>query len=406
MSWGGHSKRKTTKSQKNQTGRILRGDCQLTGVASCRIGERKNGEIDFFICDYMRLIFLYVSDRKAPAYVEMFKTEGYWWLLKRLLETSIVDEVLVVMTSKRSQEFSYGKNFHGVIVTGLQDLDSVLRPNDVIWCRGGWKAWADHLRRWADEGRWLICYAANTGRQKWPFWSVVFDDLSGRTCVDGRGRFQLDWKKPTNPEIFKLMDRERVFDVCIGASHIHDKKAQWKTVKVIAEHQKIFGRKLRCVMPGRQVHGVHTNNLMSDISKYRLRVAMLGMVPRLEVAKIMNRSKLFVRFGGGGQNDRGPLEALRCGCMLLLETPSRHAPFLSKLSQMIAEDPNNLQSLAKQIEILLQFSSKEVHKSMFEMHEQKSGVENVIIPAMSKLFGVMREYPKKSIEKLREVYGV
>lgn len=354
----------------------------------------------------MRLIFLYVSHSRASSFIEILKTEGYWWLLKRLLETGIVDEVLVVMTCRQRKTFSYGKKFNGVLVRGLEEVEALFRPGDVVWCRGGWKAWAVYLERWAKKGMWLIIYAANTGRQRWTFWPVVFDDLGDTTYVDPRGRFQLAWKKPTNPELFNLKVVDRVYDVCIGASHIHDRKGQWKVIKVLIEHQKLFNRKLKCVLPGRFTHGTRTNMLLQDIKKNRLVVDLPGMVPRNHVAALMSKSKLFVRLGGGGQNDRGPLEALCCGCPILLETPKRHAPFISLRPDFIVQNPDNLQALAKQMEDVLRLDSPEVYPSVFQFHEEHSSVENVILPEMRKLFGVMREYPVANVEKLREVYCV
>jgi hypothetical protein len=204
----------------------------------------------------MRLVFFYLAHRNAGFYFDFLATEGYYWLLKRMVETGIVDEVSVIIDSgQKLAPVDYMPGITGHVVPGIENTP--LRDGDIIWVRGGWKSWFPFLSRLHEEQRWLLFYGANTGRERWPLWDVVFDDLSGRDYVDGAGRIHLDFRKPTNPEIFHPMDIDPKYDLCIGASHIHDKKGQWRGVQAAIAYQKIFGKNLKCSENIRKKPEVH-----------------------------------------------------------------------------------------------------------------------------------------------------
>ena len=371
----------------------------------------------------MRLVFMYVGkhmaqegsnmkwNQKAKAtnyYVNFLKTEGYYYLIDNLLQEGIVDEVLVLIECVRGAGcFEYKKGFSGFVTPEMWQARKFLRKDDVIWCRGGHRTWFNFLNAAVDEGKWTICYAANTGRQKWTFWHVVFNDLDGRTWLDGRGRVQLDWKKPTNPEMFYPTEDEKVYDLCIGASHIHDKKAQWKTIDGLVEYKKIFGKNLKCVLPGSFHHGVRSSTIYDKISNNKLDVEIVGMLSRDELRVIYNKSRLFVHLGGGGQNDRGPLEAMRCGVPVVVETPGRHAPFIPQMADnWVCKGANSPRVLAGDLHYYLKMLDHDVGRRVFEFYEAEAGMDTVIMPQMHKLFGILRQHPVADIRVLREEFGI
>jgi len=69
---------------------------------------------------------------------------------------------------------------------------------------------------------------------------------------------------------------------------------------------------------------------MRLVEHQKLDVAITGMVDRSALNAIYNKTSLYVHLGGGGQNDRGPIEALSCGCNVLLEPPKGTVHFYLK----------------------------------------------------------------------------
>ena len=290
----------------------------------------------------MRLVFLFNSDGAAPEgsnqpwdphspSFNFFATgenglpsEGYLYMLHEMLNQGIIDDLIIFIESNRSPGFTtYYQNIKCYVVPEIGYVKQFLKRGDIIWARGGFRSWFNFLNQMKKEKYWLLLYAANTGRARWRFWDVIFDDLSGEHRHDIRGRFFYYFKKPINPDYFRpFHDFKKRYHVCVGASHVHDKKGQWKTIEVIAEYKRLFNENLHCIMPGRVTHGVKTNNIGSTISSARLSVHCPGMLPRTKLAEVFNQSSITIFMGQGGQNDRGPLESLACGTPILLASCS------------------------------------------------------------------------------------
>lgn len=345
----------------------------------------------------MKLKFFYLAHRNASRYFDWLPTEGYFSLLKRMVETSIVDSVDIYIESPQKLDpVKYAPGITGYAVPGIENAP--VDGKDVVWVRGGWKSWFPRLKQLSEDGHKLLLYAANTGRGKWTFWDVIFDDLAGKDFVDIAGRVHVDFRKPTNPDIFRPMDMERKFDLCIGASHIHDKKGQWRGVEAALWYQKIYGKNLRCIMPGSIRRGVKTNNILEIIEKNGLNVETPGMVPRNKLVEILNSSKVFGHFGSGGQGDRGVIEAMRCGCPVMIGFPPYHAPWTyeSDLSYIVA-GRDHPPTLAKEIRTQVELSTEEKRKKVFAYHEAECGLETVILPRMRRLFSVIEDQPNAYI---------
>lgn len=339
----------------------------------------------------MRLIFYYLAHRNAGHYFDFFPTEGYYRLLKRMVEAGIVDEALVLIESGQIlKPVNYMPGLVGHAVPGIENVPGGIRPDDIIWVRGGWKSWFPFLEKLHDENHRLLFYGANTGRERWPIWDIVFDDLAGKDFVDSADRLHLDFRKPTNPEIFRPMKREREYDLCIGASHIHDKKGQWRGVETAIAYQEIFGKKLKCVMPGAVRRGVRTNEIAAKIRDHGLDITMPGMLPRAELAKVLNESKIFAHLGSSGQGDRGVLEAMRCGCPLIIGFPAYHAPFTYENRDItyVPDDPDWFEMLAIMVRKLLRTATEDKRAEVFKYHEKECGLDTVIIPKMDRLFSL------------------
>ena len=372
----------------------------------------------------MRLVFLYTSVSPNPVgcgseWNSKVKTEnfyatningiiseGYLFMLKKMLEEKIIDELIIFIESAKSPGYVDIDGIPCYVTPQIEYVEQFLKEDDVIFARGGFRTWFPFLEKMNAQNRWLLLYAANTGRQRWRFWDVVFDDLSGKHSYDIHQRFFFDFKKPIHEDIFHPIKTDRIYDICIGASHIHEKKGQWKTIKAIIEYKKLFNVNLKCIMPGRGSRGVNTSKINDEVFNYQLDVTLPGMVSREEVCKIMNQSKLFVYLGGGGQNDRGPLEALRCGTPIIITYPPNHSPVVYTNPQVCTVvDSDNFKLIAFDMNESLKNTSEGKRDYVASYFQSACGLNRVIIPDMKKLFDIIRDNIKlPNIKPLIEAY--
>ncbi len=374
----------------------------------------------------MRVVFLYTSygaagvgtsppwDSNAESTnhflsVHGLPTEGYFHMLLKLKEAGAIDDLIIFIESNRSPGKKVISGITCYVVPRIEYVENFLQEGDVIFVRGGFRGWYNpFLLKMKEQKRWLILYAANTGRQRWITWDVVLSDLNTCHSFDRRGRFWFFFRKPINPEIFYRKKMRRDIDVCIGASKIHDKKAQFKIIDALVEHKRIFNRTLKCIMPGHmRCRGVGTPQIMSNINNHDLNVEQPGFVDRYELNNIFNRSKLFVYLGNSGENDRGPLEATSVGCMTLLGGTTRHAPFLRKGGELgleVSENPNNPVIVAKEMNRMLNNHHERVRDSVMCLFEKQNGFDCMVIPEMTRLFNCIRNNPQPNLDALKEEF--
>lgn len=366
----------------------------------------------------MRLIFMYHAINQGGGEIDLSKEatnrfalgaveEGYFHLLERMLETKVVDEILLIMESTRGVgKIEYAPNFTGWVIPDINKFDPHLREDDVIWCRGGHRSNFTFLERAGANGHWLMLYAANTGRQRWKIWDVILNDLKRGNSHDKHGRLWLEWAKPVNTKIFKPLEVDVIYDLCIGASYIHDKKGQWRTIQALIELKK-QGVELRCVLPGAIRRGVHTNNIQKHIDNHNLDVYFPKQhLPRTKLNVILNQSKVFSHTGTSGQNDRGPLEALRCGCQLLIASPAYHSPHIHIHPYGMSTLSLEPKDIAKAINSLIASHGWHSRDLATQWYDATHGMDNIVLPNMARLFSVFKKHPKRNKEALLKEYGI
>ncbi len=371
----------------------------------------------------MRVIYLFAGGSSAqpnhtmqwsldvptphPLAGDHMRDEGFYAMWNRLAELGIVDEVVTVITCGRHTGFAeYTPTHHCVVIPHIEDLRSHIRPDDIIVTRGGFK-WDGFLSDMHAARHWMLFYAANANRVGWPFWDVVLDDLVERNAIGEAGRLILAFHKPTNPHYFSPTGVQRCYDVCLGASHVHDKKRQYLGVNMLVEYKRMFGCDLRAVLPGSFRRSTHTLKIHDTIAEHGLDVHVTGGVSRTEVARILNQSWLYLHLSHSGQNDRGAMEALRCGTPIVLTTPNRHAPFLVKDDAvcLVTEHAQDPAALAAEVqERLYRASAPGQRERAYAHYEEHNGMDTVVIPQMRKLFEFMRKHPQADREALAKEY--
>ncbi len=356
-----------------------------------------------------RLIYLYHGDlRDDPVEVpwDRYKAatnpfalsmpeQGFFFMWKRLVEKGVLDAVFIVIKTKRgSGSITYCEGVTGLVVPNFRALETVLEPNDIIFCRDGFK-WLEQLRELKCRGHPLIFYAAASARAKWDIWDIILEDVNERMLsgpwMDDYDKYHMPFFKPTNPEMFYPEDIPRKYDVCIGASHIHDKKGQWRVVDALIEYKHRYNEYPTCILPGRRYNDIRTKAMFEKIKEYDLPVELPGMVPKTEMRRIYNQSKLFIAPGGWGQNDRNVLEAMRCGTPIFFAFRGHRPPFLYQEGAVAfeapaADDPNNY---AYCLHKVLGKITEDTRKETFDYFEANNGMETVVLPQMEKILGAV-----------------
>ncbi len=371
-----------------------------------------------------RLVYCYVSNGSCPeSEIRDLKwspdaetrehfagpqllTEGFYFLFQQFIHCGFFDEILFVIESSKSPGHRrYHKGIEILVVPNLSCLHKFTRPDDIMWFRGGWRSWFPVIERYCDADHWILFYRANTNRGAWPFWDVVLDDLIEKPTVDQIGRFYYPIGKPTNTGMFYPAKVARKYDLCIGASHVHDKKGQWRVVDALVEYRKLFGHNLKCILPGSFHNGIGTNQIGAAKEENKLDIEFPGMLSRNDMVTAYNMSKLLVHSGVSGQGDRGPLEAMSCGCPVAIFKPEIHAPFVRSCPYNFTIDFSDSIEAAKSIHAALRTINRHGEKWRAEVkayYEAHNGIDEVIIPQFKRLFDVIRPAEKADRRILRD----
>lgn len=328
--------------------------------------------------------------------ITSFHTEGFYYLWKILVERKVIDEVLVVVDSAHGKGVHWWfDNYYAKVIPHLNGLErwGILRPDDIIFARGGFRPWPPFLQRANESKKWVLFYRAASNRLKWPYWDVVIEDLTARSYNFG-DRLHYRFNKPISPEIFTFTPKEdRVYDVMFHASHIHDKKGQWKGVEAALAYRKKYGKDLHAIMPGGFYGGGKTRDMYQTIRNHHLDIKVPGMVQRTDLCRLMNQSKLYLHLGVAGQNDRGNLESMRCGCQQIIGNPQFHAPFIySNWEMSVAIQDHSPEKVADVIHHMLEEWTPEAPAKVHEYYERENGTE-VAVSQMTCLLEWIKSHP-------------
>jgi len=342
----------------------------------------------------MRLVFYYTHARNVlPKDLE---TDGITYMFRKMLDAGIIQECICIIDNyavDRAQSVNLSKNLNCIMVNGIEQTKNILKNNDIIFIRGGFKPWIPFIQELIKNKQWIIFYGANTGNERWPFWDIVLDDLNGKTFIDIKSRLVYEYIKAVNEDIFKPLEMKRIYDIMIGASYIHDKKGQWKIIDAIKQYEKKNNKKLKCVLPGSFRRGSETNKIHAKT--IGMNIDLIGMVSRQELAKYYNQSNLLIKLGGG-QNDRSLIEAMACGCQLSLQLPHRSAPYIANHS-FVAESTGQIVSVIQEA-----LAKKKPGVYSVKYHNNHARIDKVL-DRMEKLFTFFRSNPiadRRKLDKL------
>ena len=357
-----------------------------------------------------KLVFLFMSRSSAypgstkrvipnwnceKYYIDNFRDECYFKMLEELLRQNVFDELKIFYESNLgaglAQWISDSKlqdRIYGEVIPEIRFVKDYIDDNSVIFVRGGFKHWHDLLFSYKNKN-WLMIYAANTGRDKWTWWDIVLNDCGNRNFyIDRHERFYFKFTKPTNEERFYFKNIKPIYDICIGASHIHDRKGQYLVVRAIEELNK-QNFKVNAVLPGSPRGGNFTIQMMRKLDKID-NISYAGYLNKGALCQLFNESKLFVHMGNHGQNDRSIFEALACGTPIIYKSLQHHDSELNKYFFRF-EFENDVSKLAYEIKSQLLLWNQNQKINTLEKYQQHFGFNKVVIPKMKKLIEFMFE---------------
>ena len=355
-----------------------------------------------------RLVFLYAGDLRdedkeiawdsdkvaTNGLVSSFPEQGYFYMFKRLVEKKVLAETLIIVKENRGTgSIEYCPGVTGYAVPNFLALDEVLKDGDILLIRDGFK-WLDDLKKLKYRGYPLLFYAAASARKKWDIWDIILEDCDDKilegSWTDKHGRLHMPFYKPVNPEVFYPQNEILQYAICIGASHIHDRKGQWRVIDALVEYKRKWGVNLTAILPGRFYSKEKTNQIRDKINEHQLNVVLPGMVSKEEMRRIYNSSRLFVSPGTSGQNDRSILEAMRCGCPILFVGRKARPPFLYSQDSPAFETTNidKPELLAEDIRSTLHALTTESRNETRNHFEKRNG-SAVVLRQMERILAAI-----------------
>lgn len=358
----------------------------------------------------MKVVFLFMSKGCAqpgsiktnewlfqdcgPQYQATFGDECYFKMLETLVENKTITDLKVFYESNVNPgRANFVKGADCYVIPEIRLVEDFIDDDTIIFARGGFKHWHDWLLKYKNKN-WLMIYAANTGREKWKWWDINFNDCGMDNILDVHGRYQFPFVKPTNEDVFycDFSVSEPKYDICIGASHIHDKKGQYHGVKLMKVFCELFGYYPSAVMPGGIRRSTYTTEMVND-PVFINEVHCPGMLSKPDLKKLYDETKFFIHLGTVGQNDRSIIEAYACGVPVGIRNLKAHTPLLSPNEDTIVhfdldDDPDYVKS-ANKLKLILDNWSLDIKHQAYADYKMKMGYFDVAIPALTRLFEIL-----------------
>lgn len=280
----------------------------------------------------MKLIIVYRSrgirqgssfDSSKEAYnglVNEYCSDGYSYVFQKLIDFSIVDEVLAVVESRTGTGAKIINDKHKVInIPHIEHLNQFVEPDDIFFVRGAMRHHVSFFEEFKNHK--IIFYGAGVNRASWPYWNVVMHEKVDKPFTKNRKKY-FKFYKPINPSLFYPTFEDKEYDLIVGSSfHIYDRKGQYKAINAIVEYKKMYNKNLKVVLPGKLFPEKFSYQIPNIIKENSLDVKM-GFLSRYEIASLLNKSKIHVNMSSCDQEPRSSLEAMSCGTPIFLHKPS------------------------------------------------------------------------------------
>lgn len=325
----------------------------------------------------MKLVYCYVRHRNFS--LEQLHTDGHYTLIKELVRRGIIPGARIIMENYNQrftpQIIEQDDNFTVETIGVFHKLK--IDPGDIVWIRGGWKPWIPRIEEWA-ENHWFMYYGANAGHHSWPWWDVILWDLAEGNKIGKDDKLWWHYRKMVSPE-FHYQPMEERYDICVGASHIYDRKGQYRILPICKKYKELTGKDLRVCMPGSfYSHERKTEAMRKEIQEGKWpNIHMPGWLTRTQLVEAYCRSKWFYAATCGGQGDRCLPEAGMCGCRSIIALSKNHPPYAYADPRMsfVQPDQDDLESVAQLLAGSGDYASR---REIADYFQAEAGLETAI----------------------------
>jgi len=268
-----------------------------------------------------------------------------------------------------------------------------IHPDDIVVVRGGFRNWIPTITQIHDARKnWILFYRANTAHGHWPYWDITLNDLIDKPTPIKHG-IQVPFNKPVNESVFGYIDSPNVIhrdvDIMIGASHIHRKKGQCNVIKALEYFYATRGYAPKSILPGGFIRSIENSYIQSIINKPEINIVYAGPVKRPQLSMLMNHTKLFIHAGTGGQNDRSTLEAMACGCEVIITNPKSVAPFVRDNATIAVNSPEAISNIVYSKLSYYSTNASELAAN----YKRCNGLYNVSIPQITGIVDFISNNP-------------
>ncbi len=290
------------------------------------------------------------------------KTQGFIWLWEQLLGENLVDEISVIYNVDKyyhNGSYKLADNLTFCVMPYIGDIELFCEKGDIVVARSWGKCWHDALFPLLSD-KTALWYAAGYPMKNRKSGSVareVFDYvLADCACTDRGGQLhsvpRLPFLKPIHPQYFYPAFIEPEYDVCIGGSEITGKKGQLNGVRAIKKYRELYGKNLKCILPGPFHSGKQARALREELEQEGFDI-QIGRINAEDMGRIYNQSKMLLHLAYNGSNDRSVLEAMACGTPVMMreDMTEYHAPFTfsPESETRLTEHHDKPEKLAKDI---------------------------------------------------------
>ena len=276
----------------------------------------------------------YLTSPTTNRYATAASTDGVIYLLSKFAESTSTTVEIFIDSIYDCGHLPISPLCTLYVVPSISIVFSHISPGDIVFIRGGFRNWLPLIQSLHGQRQnWILYYRANTAHGHWPYWDITLNDLISTPTLS-RTSSHTPFIKPVNESIFgpistnSLIPEEYTF--MIGASHIHNKKGQIFVARALSAYHSLFGSVPPSILPGGYIRCGTSAELQTLVSNPNLNITFASALKRPALALAMNRSRFFIHAGIGGQNDRGTLEAMCCGCMPIIANAKSAAPFVSQ----------------------------------------------------------------------------
>jgi len=265
----------------------------------------------------------YVNNKPTTSFLNGTLSDLYPYIWEKLINNKIFDKITTLFEVRDGWgSVEVSPNNKVVFIPHISEVHKFVEPGDIIFVRGAWKWWQDHIRKLSKNHNLVYYRGGRVVFKNW-WWHIIIDDIYLKNAVDRYKRTNIYYPKCINEEIFYYKPKaEKKYDLIL-VGEIKESKGQYKVILALNEYRKLYGKNLKVCVVGKAKDVVRFRHFRK---RFKIAVDYRGKVSREELNNLYNASKLYIHLGTNEQGPRTTLEAIRCGLPCLISSMTHMWP--------------------------------------------------------------------------------